>query len=97
RMQGINGPGAIFGRIAPSTNAGLEGGQWQTYDITLVDRHLTVRLNGELVIENQPVEGCTGGALSGNINAPGPLYLQGDHTSVSYRNIWIKPRLLHDN
>ena len=97
RMQGINGPGAIFGRIAPSTNAGLEGGQWQTYDITLVDRHLTVRLNDELVIENQPVDGCTGGALSGNINAPGPLYLQGDHTSVSYRNIWIKPRLLHDN
>ncbi len=45
-MQGINGPGAIFGRIEPARNAGLPGDQWQSYDITLVDRHLTVRLNG---------------------------------------------------
>ena len=91
-MQGINGPGAIFGRIAPQLNAGLPGGQWQTYDITLVDRHITVVLNGVKVIDNQPVKGCTGGALSGNMAQAGPLYLQGDHTSVSYRNIWIRPR-----
>ena len=92
-MQGISGPGAIFGRIAPIKNAGLAGGQWQTYDVTLVDRHLTVVLNGQLVIDNQPVPGCTGGALFGDVTRDGPLYLQGDHTSVRYRNIRVSPRV----
>ena len=93
RMQGISGPGAIFGRIAPTTNAGLPGGQWQTYDLTLVDRHMTVRLNGKLVIDNQPVMGATGGALFGDVLRDGPLYLQGDHTSVRYRNVRLSPRV----
>ena len=93
RMQGINGPGAVFGRIAPTKNAGLPGGQWQSYDITLVDRHITVYLNGQLVIDNQPIIGCTGGALMGNVTKDGPLYLQGDHTSVKYRNISIATRI----
>ena len=92
RMQGISGVGAIFGRIAPSENAGFEGGSWQSYDIMLVDRHITVVLNGKLVIDNEPVNGCTGGCLIGDVTAAGPLYLQGDHTSVKYRNIWIQPR-----
>jgi hypothetical protein len=95
-MQGINGPGAIFGRIAPSSNAGLPGGRWQTYDITLVDRHITVVLNGKTVIDNHPVQGATGGALFGDVTRPGPVYLQGDHTSVRYRNIWLRPRLEAD-
>ncbi len=92
-MQGINGPGAIFGRIKPAQNAGLPGGQWQSYDITLADRHITVVLNGQLVIDNQPIMGCTGGALFGDVTRRGPVYLQGDHTSVRYRNIRIAPRL----
>ncbi len=89
-MQGISGPGAIFGRIEPSHNAGLPGDQWQSYDIILVDRHLTVRLNDQTVIDNQPVAGCTGGSLFGDVSRDGPVYLQGDHTSVRYRNLWIR-------
>ena len=92
RMQGISGVGAIFGRVAPTKNAGYEGGKWQTYDITLVDRHMTVVLNGEKVIDNQPVPGPTAGALHTDPMTPGPLYLQGDHTTVSYRNIVLTPR-----
>ena len=91
RMQGIQGVGAIFGRIAPSKQAGFEGGRWQTYDITLVDRHITVVLNGEKVIDNQPVSGPTAGAMHTDPMAPGPLYLQGDHTSVKFRNIVFTP------
>jgi len=91
-MQGISGPGAVFGRITPSRNAGRPGGEWQTYDLTLVDRHITVVLNGETVIDNQPVEGCTGGALISDVTRPGPLYLQGDHTRVQYRNLVLRPR-----
>lgn len=90
-MQGIQGVGAVFGRIAPSKNAGFEGGRWQTYDITLVDRHITVVLNSEKVIDNQPVPGPTPGAVHTDPMTPGPLYLQGDHTSVQYRNITFTP------
>jgi len=91
RMQSLQGVGAVFSRVAPSENAGFEGGKWQTYDITLVDRHITVVLNGVKVIDNQPVPGPTGGAMHTDPMAPGPIYLQGDHTSVKYRNIVLTP------
>ncbi len=91
RMQGINGVGSIFSRIAPSTNAGRPPGEWQTYDITLVDRHVTVILNGVKVIDNQPVVGPTGGAIHTDPMTPGPIYLQGDHTAVKYKNIYLAP------
>lgn len=90
-MQGLQGVGAIFGRIAPTTNAGRPGGEWQTYDITLVDRHITVVLNGIKVIDNQPIIGPTGGAIYTDPASPGPIYLQGDHTNVKYRNIYLEP------
>lgn len=91
RMQGIQGVGAVFGRIAPVENAGKSGGSWQAYDLTLVDRHITVKLNGKTVVDNQPVVGCTKGALSSDVMKPGPIYLQGDHTAVRYRNIVLRP------
>lgn len=91
RMQGLQGVGAIFGRIAPSIQAGNPGGKWQTYDLTLVDRHITVVLNGVKVIDNQPIDGPTAGAIYTNPSAPGPIYLQGDHTSVKFKNIYLAP------
>jgi hypothetical protein len=91
RMQGIQGPGALFSRIIPSENAANPPGQWNTYDITLVNRHVTVVLNGVKVIDNQPVIGPTGGAIYTDASAPGPIYLQGDHTAVKYRNIYLAP------
>ena len=91
RMQGLQGVGAIFGEIAPSKNAGKPGGEWQTYDLTLVDRHITVVLNGEKVIDNQPIAGPTGGAVFTDPTKPGPIHLQGDHTNVQYRNIYLAP------
>ena len=93
RMQGIQGPGAIFGRIEPSTNAGKPGGEWQTYDLTLVDRHVTVVLNGVKVIDNQSIIGPTAGAIYTDPSAPGPIYLQGDHTTVRYKSIYLAPVL----
>nr|WP_236621048.1 family 16 glycoside hydrolase [Rhodopirellula sallentina] len=97
RMQGIIGVGSLFNRINPKLNAGKPGGQWQNYDITLVDRHLTVVLNGEKVIDNEPIAGCTNGALDADESKPGPIYLQGDHTSVQYRNIVLRPVTKNDN
>lgn len=91
RMEGLQGVGAIFNRVKPSKNAGKPGGRWQTYEITMVDRHATVVLNGEMVIDNQPVIGNTNGSFQADITRPGPLHLQGDHTSVRYRNIVLYP------
>ena len=83
--------GALYSRITPSVNAEKPIGEWQTLDITLVDRHLTVILNGKTIIDNQPVLGCTGGAMTSDEFKPGPIYLQGDHTNVDYRNMVLTP------
>lgn len=87
--------GAVYSRITPSTNACKAPGEWQTMDITFVHRHITVMLNGTKIIDNQPVEGCTGGALWSDVSRPGPIYFQGDHTGIEYRNIKIRLPIPH--
>lgn len=83
--------GAIYSRITPGVAAEKPAGEWQTLDLTLVDRHATVVLNGRTIIDNQPLAGCTGGAMWSDQFRPGPLFLQGDHGPVSYRNIVLRP------
>lgn len=83
--------GAIYGRITPSVAAEKPPGEWQTLDITLVQRHATVKLNGKLIIDNAPLDGCTGGALWSDQSRPGPIYLQGDHTGIKYRSVVLRP------
>jgi hypothetical protein len=83
--------GALYSRIVPSIPAERPAGQWQTMDITLVSRHLTVLLNGQKIIDNKPAYGPTGGALHSDVFAPGPVFLQGDHGPVSFRNIVLTP------
>jgi regulator of RNase E activity RraA len=85
--------GAIYSRITPVMSAEKPAGQWQTLNITLVDRHVTVELNNKVIIDNEPLLGCTGGALWSDESKPGPIYLQGDHTGISYRNIVLTPVL----
>lgn len=85
--------GAVYSRITPTVAAEKPAGQWQSVVATLVDRHITVVLNGKTIIDNQPVEGCTGGALWSDPFRPGPLYLQGDHGPVSYRNLVLRPAI----
>src|SRR6266566_295517 len=83
------GLGAIYGFIAPNEQAAKAAGEWNSYDITLVGRLLTVVLNGREVIARQNIPGPTGGALDSNEGAPGPIFLQGDHGPIEYRNITI--------
>lgn len=85
--------GAIYSRITPAVAAEKPPGEWQSLDITLLDRHATVELNGVTIIDNQPLQGCTGGALWSDEFRPGPIYLQGDHGPVDYRNIVLRPIL----
>lgn len=83
--------GALYSRITPKMAAEKPVGEWQTLDITLVNRHLTVILNGTTIIDNEPVLGCTGGAMTSDETKPGPIYLQGDHTNIDYRNMVLRP------
>lgn len=83
--------GGLYSRVTPLVSAEKRAGEWQTLDMTLCERHLTVILNGKTIIDNQPVYGPTGGALTSDVFAPGPIYLQGDHGKVSYRNIVLTP------
>jgi hypothetical protein len=85
--------GAVYSRIAPAVAAEKPAGSWQSLDITLLDRHVTVILNGVTIIDNQPLPGCTGGALWADEFRPGPIYLQGDHDGVEYRNLVLRPVL----
>jgi hypothetical protein len=83
--------GGVYGFIAPSEQAAKDPGEWQTYDITLVGRMLTLVANGKPVITNQEIPGITGGALDSKEGEPGPLQLQGDHGPIEFRNIVITP------
>ena len=83
--------GAIYGFLTPNEMAAKSADEWQTYDITLVGRLVTVVLNGKEIICRQIIPGITGGALDSREEAPGPIFLQGDHGPIAYRNIIITP------
>ena len=85
--------GAIYGFIAPSRIAARPGGEWNTFDVTLVGRMVTVVVNGDTVISDRQIPGITGGALDSHEGEPGPLLLQGDHGPVEFRNIVVTPAL----
>jgi hypothetical protein len=82
--------GSVYGRIAPEGDLKRQPGEWETFDITLVGRHVTVVRNGVTTINNKEIVGITGGALDANEAEPGPFYVQGDHTGgLKFRNITI--------
>ena len=83
--------GSIYGFLTPSEMAAKEAGEWQSYDITLIGRRVNVVANGKTIICNQEIPGITGGALDSREGEPGPIYLQGDHGPIEYRNIIITP------
>jgi len=83
--------GGLYSRVAPTQSAEKPAGEWQTMEMILCNRHVTVVLNGKTIIDNQPAYGPTGGAIIADVFKPGPIYLQGDHGKVSYRNIVLTP------
>ena len=82
--------GGVYGFLAPTPEQPRKPGEWQTYDITLVGRVITVVQNGQTIIENQEIPGITGGALDSHEGLPEPIYLQGSEAGhVAFRNITI--------
>jgi 3-keto-disaccharide hydrolase len=83
--------GGLYGFLRPTVNAAGKPGAWQSYDITLVGRRVTVVLNGKTIIDNEDIPGITGGALDSEEDAAGPIMLQGDHGKIAFKNIIITP------
>ncbi len=83
--------GALYGHLIPRVNASKGPGEWQTYEITLVGRRVTVMLNGELIHDRQEIPGITGGAIDSDEGNPGPLLIQGDHALVWLRKVVVTP------
>lgn len=81
----------VYGFLPPNQIAALGPDQWQTYDITLIGRMVTVVANGKTVISNQEIPGITGGALDSKEGEAGPVYFQGDHGPIEFRKIIITP------
>lgn len=84
--------GGVYGFIAPEPELPRTPDVWQTYDITLIGRRITVVHDGQTVIDNKEIPGITGGALDSHEGLPGPIYLQGSEKGhVQYRNITLTP------
>ena len=84
------GNGAIYNHTAPSEFVSKPGGEWQTVEATIIDNKITVTLNGKKIHDNVVCDVATGSEIDGKVNEPGPIFLQGDHGTVSFRNIRIK-------
>ncbi len=85
-------PPEVVAGVTPNTMADNHIGEWNSFEITMVDDRLTVELNGVVVIEDAQLPG---------VDDRGPIALQhhgskvdGEWTSspslVQFRNIYIK-------
>jgi hypothetical protein len=84
--------GGVYGFLAPTPEQPRSPDTWQTFDITLIGRRVTVVLNGKTVIDNREIPGITGGAVDSSEGTPGPIYLQGSEKGhVAYRSIVVTP------
>lgn len=83
--------GAIYNTKAPDEFVSRPGDQWQTAEATIIGDKITLFLNGKKVQDNVPCPRPTGGEIDNKVKEAGPILLQGDHGTVSFRNIKIKP------
>jgi hypothetical protein len=84
--------GGIYGFLAPTPELPRASDKWQTFDIALIGRRVTIIQNGTKIIDNQEIPGITGGAVDSAEESAGPIYLQGSEKGhVAFRNIVITP------
>jgi Domain of Unknown Function (DUF1080) len=84
--------GGVYGFLAASPEMPRKPGEWQSFDITLIGRMITIVQNGQTIIDDKKIPGITGGALDSREELPGPIYLQGSEDGhVAFRNIVLTP------
>jgi hypothetical protein len=86
-----SGNGAIYNFKEPSEFASKPAGEWQTVEATIMENKITVVLNGKKIHDAVECDKPTGSQLDNDVKEPGSLFLQGDHGTVWFRNIRIKP------
>ena len=86
----LTGNGAIYNFKAPSEFASKPAGEWQTVEATMIGNKITVTLNGKKIHDNVECNQATGSEIDKNGTEPGPIFLQGDHGTVSFRNMRLK-------
>ena len=84
--------GGIYGFLKPEPELPRTPDTWQTFDIMLIGRHVTIVQNGQVILNNKEIPGITGGALDSHESQPGPIYLQGSEKGhVAFRKIVVTP------
>ncbi len=96
--------GAIYSETAPLVNACKKPGQWQTLVIDFRAprfdetgnkaanaKFVKVTLNGQVVQDNVEIAHGTNVSRNAKEHPTGPIYLQGDHGSVAFRNLRVTP------
>jgi TolB-like protein len=82
--------GALCPFVSPSVFVSRPADQWQTVEATLIGNKVTVILNGTKIHDGIELNQVVNGVLDKNINAPGPILLQGNRGTVRFRNLMIK-------
>src|ERR1022692_2222082 len=96
--------GAIYSETPPLVNACTQPGEWQKLVIdfraprfdesgkkTANAKFVKVTLNGQVVQENVEIAHGTNVSHNAPEHPTGPIYLQGDHGSVAFRNLKVTP------
>lgn len=87
-----NTDGALYDFYPPLVNMSKPKGEWSVIEAKVVGRKITVFQNGTLIHNERECPARTYDTKnSSNLDAPGPILLQGDHGHVWFTNIWIKP------
>jgi hypothetical protein len=68
----------------PSVVADHKLGEWNTFWIKMVDKRVTVQLNGQLVVDNCELQ-------DDKTPAAGPLVLEAHRGALSFRNVYVRP------
>ncbi len=97
--------GAVYKESAPKVNACRKAGEWQQLTIefraprfdasgnkTANAKFVKVTLNGQVIQEDVEVAHGTNVGRNVKERALAPVYLQGDHGPVAFRNMKITPR-----
>ena len=86
----LTGNGSIYNFKAPDKFITKPSGEWQTTEATIIGNRITVIMNGLKIHDNVECNKATGSEIDNKVTEPGPIFLQGDHGTVSFRNIRIK-------
>jgi hypothetical protein len=92
RLAPSQNNGAIYDQIPPQRIVFSGVNRWNSLDVRLVDRNVSVSMNGVLIIDDKRVDRVTQFALDDREGEPGPIVLQGHAVTGSrFRNIRITP------